>query len=89
MGLDNAYIIGLAKVIFPNKYSKQIAIKTWLPEFEIQDKEAKAYLIKWRHRAVGHIEAGLEETLVKEKFEPLLKGTTQQIVFRIVKQKPH
>jgi hypothetical protein len=71
VGLERAYIIGLAKIILPlpkharsknkgeQKYSNQVAIETWLPNFKIKDKEAKKHLIDWRHKALAHIDAGM------------------------------
>lgn len=72
VGLEEAYIIGLAKIILPlpkykkgknkgrQKYSNQVAIETWLSNLRIKDKEAKKHLIEWRHKVLAHIDAGMK-----------------------------
>jgi len=69
VGLENSYIIGLAKVILPlskisngenkgrQRYPKQVAIETWIPTFEIKDKKARKHLAKWRNKVIGHIDS--------------------------------
>jgi len=64
VGLEEAYIIGLARITLPlakngkgsQRYPNQVALETWLPNFKIKNKEHEKYLTDWRHKAFAHID---------------------------------
>ena len=67
VGLENAYIIGLAKVLLPlsrnkkgeQRFPNEVCIETWIPDFKIRDQIAKEHLKDWRDKVLAHIEIGM------------------------------
>lgn len=96
VGLENSYIIGLAKVILPlsrisngeykggQRYPRQVAIETWIPTFEIKDKKAKKHLANWRNKVIGHIDSEMKGTADREHMTSLMNEAMEAMV-RIAK----
>lgn len=67
VGLENAYIIGLAKAVLPlsrdkngkQRHPKEVCIETWIPDFQIKDQVAREHLKDWRDKVLAHIEIGM------------------------------
>lgn len=92
VGLELAYITGLAKIILPlarikegerkgeQRFPNQIAIETWIPKFKIQNTDAEGHLVKWRNKVTGHIEAGMIGKVDKNKMGSLINEAFEAIV---------